>query len=219
MIQENKLKIGRNSPCSCGSGKKYKKCCLPKKEGKQFRFLSYKVTSEPIPDEKLEEMERGDLNAFESICTKISRGKINNELIEHIKRLMEKYPEVSKLLNYLGVCYQHLGQHEESIKLIFEVYERFPEYLFGKTAMANYWINQDEHERVEDVFNGVFELQSLYPNRGTFHIAEVSAFSVTAGRYFVREGQVDAAREYLNLAKEVNINDPMINLLISEINA
>jgi uncharacterized protein YchJ len=25
-------KIGRNAPCPCGSGKKYKKCCL-KKEG------------------------------------------------------------------------------------------------------------------------------------------------------------------------------------------
>lgn len=23
-------KIGRNEPCKCGSGKKYKKCCLPK---------------------------------------------------------------------------------------------------------------------------------------------------------------------------------------------
>ncbi|MEX1346379.1 MAG: SEC-C metal-binding domain-containing protein, partial [Desulfobacterales bacterium] len=22
------MKIGRNAPCSCGSGKKYKKCCL-----------------------------------------------------------------------------------------------------------------------------------------------------------------------------------------------
>ena len=25
-------KIGRNDPCPCGSGKKYKKCCLPKNE-------------------------------------------------------------------------------------------------------------------------------------------------------------------------------------------
>ena len=25
-------KIGRNEPCSCGSGKKYKKCCLDKNE-------------------------------------------------------------------------------------------------------------------------------------------------------------------------------------------
>jgi hypothetical protein len=26
--QEHKAKIGRNDPCPCGSGKKYKKCCL-----------------------------------------------------------------------------------------------------------------------------------------------------------------------------------------------
>ena len=25
---ESKLKVGRNDPCPCGSGKKYKKCCL-----------------------------------------------------------------------------------------------------------------------------------------------------------------------------------------------
>lgn len=27
-------KIGRNDPCPCGSGKKYKRCCLPKAEAK-----------------------------------------------------------------------------------------------------------------------------------------------------------------------------------------
>ncbi len=26
------LKVGRNDPCPCGSGKKYKDCCLPKGE-------------------------------------------------------------------------------------------------------------------------------------------------------------------------------------------
>ncbi|MEW5760915.1 MAG: SEC-C metal-binding domain-containing protein, partial [Candidatus Thermoplasmatota archaeon] len=27
---DKKHKIGRNEPCPCGSGKKYKKCCLGK---------------------------------------------------------------------------------------------------------------------------------------------------------------------------------------------
>ena len=27
-VELMKVKIGRNDPCSCGSGKKYKKCCL-----------------------------------------------------------------------------------------------------------------------------------------------------------------------------------------------
>ena len=29
-------KVGRNDPCSCGSGKKYKKCCEPKHKHKKF---------------------------------------------------------------------------------------------------------------------------------------------------------------------------------------
>jgi len=28
-------RIGRNDPCPCGSGKKYKKCCLGREEGLQ----------------------------------------------------------------------------------------------------------------------------------------------------------------------------------------
>jgi len=30
VIRENNKKIGRNDPCPCGSGKKYKNCCLKK---------------------------------------------------------------------------------------------------------------------------------------------------------------------------------------------
>lgn len=33
-------KTGRNDPCPCGSGKKYKKCGLRKDEEKEFRELN-----------------------------------------------------------------------------------------------------------------------------------------------------------------------------------
>ena len=29
------MKLGRNDPCHCGSGKKYKQCCLEKDESKE----------------------------------------------------------------------------------------------------------------------------------------------------------------------------------------
>jgi preprotein translocase subunit SecA len=35
---KNLTKIGRNAPCPCGSGKKYKKCCMNKEAG---RFTGY----------------------------------------------------------------------------------------------------------------------------------------------------------------------------------
>ncbi|MCI0659165.1 MAG: SEC-C domain-containing protein, partial [Acidobacteria bacterium] len=30
------MSAGRNAPCPCGSGKKYKKCCLPASSGRDF---------------------------------------------------------------------------------------------------------------------------------------------------------------------------------------
>ena len=36
---KSKAKLNRNSPCSCGSGKKYKKCCLNKKPDQADEFL------------------------------------------------------------------------------------------------------------------------------------------------------------------------------------
>ncbi len=34
-VNERQDTIGRNDPCYCGSGKKYKKCCAPKERGAQ----------------------------------------------------------------------------------------------------------------------------------------------------------------------------------------
>jgi len=30
--QDNEPKVGRNEPCPCGSGRKYKKCCYKEEE-------------------------------------------------------------------------------------------------------------------------------------------------------------------------------------------
>ncbi|MFH1362381.1 MAG: SEC-C metal-binding domain-containing protein, partial [bacterium] len=31
---KSKIKVGRNDPCPCGSGKKYKKCCLSREKSR-----------------------------------------------------------------------------------------------------------------------------------------------------------------------------------------
>ncbi len=41
-------KIGRNAPCSCGSGKKYKRCCLAADQAAQ-RVSQTPVAPEPSP--------------------------------------------------------------------------------------------------------------------------------------------------------------------------
>ena len=42
----NEVKIGRNDPCPCGSGKKYKKCCLNKSEENRFaEAIRYSISN------------------------------------------------------------------------------------------------------------------------------------------------------------------------------
>ena len=44
---------GRNEPCHCGSGRKYKQCCLPKDEAKaakaRAKAAAESVKAEPAP--------------------------------------------------------------------------------------------------------------------------------------------------------------------------
>ena len=41
-MKEKNNKIGRNQPCHCGSGRKYKKCCLNKDQNERRNQMSNK---------------------------------------------------------------------------------------------------------------------------------------------------------------------------------
>ena len=58
-------KTGRNDPCPCGSGKKYKKCCLGKDEAQRLEHL--KVVENPVDSLRskiMEFLEEGDFGRF-----------------------------------------------------------------------------------------------------------------------------------------------------------
>ena len=55
-VQIAMAKPGRNDPCPCGSGNKYKKCCLPKEEA---------VEREQIAEEQTKRDERAAAHRLE----------------------------------------------------------------------------------------------------------------------------------------------------------
>lgn len=54
------MKIGRNDPCPCGSGKKYKKCCLRKEENPANHFIPADVVKK-FQEHQRNEIEREKL--------------------------------------------------------------------------------------------------------------------------------------------------------------
>ena len=42
------MKLGRNDPCSCGSGKKFKKCCFSKEDAPKKTHQFKKIDSSKV---------------------------------------------------------------------------------------------------------------------------------------------------------------------------
>lgn len=91
----NNNKIGRNNPCPCGSGKKYKKCCLNENINKKERFDSILFEDEqPVKLTEIKKLSDGTLKMFsdnEEIKPK------NTSLVKSYKRDSGK----DKILNQI----------------------------------------------------------------------------------------------------------------------
>jgi len=90
------MKIGRNDPCPCGSGKKYKKCCIDKDRKEEHRTkVSGSGEPEAAPAEKGEahasgaEAARGEDSADGEAE---AAGGVKSPLVEKLEELVDKGP-------------------------------------------------------------------------------------------------------------------------------
>lgn len=107
-MKNKKVKIRRNDPCPCGSGFKYKRCCLGKTslEGKDVRELYFKRHSIRLKGEKdIEGIRRAGrlvLDTLDLVEAEIRPGIKTDEINTLVHELTTKSGAVSAPLNYRG---------------------------------------------------------------------------------------------------------------------
>ncbi len=92
--------IGRNEPCPCGSGKKYKKCCLPR-EAPRVRSAPAAV-QEPSEDHFVAELRPNLDKAADRLLERLERGE-GKTLEAEFKALHQKAPGYHMTNYALGV--------------------------------------------------------------------------------------------------------------------
>jgi len=99
-------KIGRNAPCPCGSGKKYKKCCLlGKHRAKRHSPVRKKIRFIPVYTE-LDKLSN-------SVVDLIKENKLNEaEAVSH--KLLAEYPDQVDGLNRLAMVYEARGEKSKA---------------------------------------------------------------------------------------------------------
>jgi len=127
-------KPGRNDPCHCGSGKKYKKCCQPKEEAAErevitkdqaahaeraearrlesraakAEFLARFAEAAAVPDE-LEEL----TDASNATLALVKAGRLE-EAEAAARNLLERFPEVHDGWDRLGQVHEARGQKRQA---------------------------------------------------------------------------------------------------------
>jgi tetratricopeptide (TPR) repeat protein len=105
-----KRKIGRNEPCTCGSGKKYKKCCLRKHE--KLKELMRGGVDFQQPEEADEGPPEYVLKGFDLLA-----GGNHDEAVVYANDLLSTYPEDDRIHDTLASAQLANGQYNEAIDI------------------------------------------------------------------------------------------------------
>jgi tetratricopeptide (TPR) repeat protein len=134
---EGMEKLGRNAPCPCGSGKKYKKCCLPLHQESSAQQLSAgPFTLEPgfteldsLSNSVVDLIEEGRLDKAEAVC----------------HELLSRYPDQIDGTERLAAVYEARGQYKKAA----EYYRKAAEFAqnspgFDQELIDSY-LSQSKH--------------------------------------------------------------------------
>jgi tetratricopeptide (TPR) repeat protein len=117
-------KTGRNDPCHCGSGKKYKRCCLQKDQIAESAALAQAAAARAVQhdhhhggcdfcgdfdDDGEDELTR-DSNAVVDL---VQEGKLD-QAEAAARELLERYPDVHDGYDRLGMVYEARGERRQA---------------------------------------------------------------------------------------------------------
>lgn len=108
-------KIERNAPCPCGSGKKYKRCCLEKDAAAKRAARPVVVAKPPRPSAADLLLDDSDelTNASNAVVDLVHAGKLDEAEIA-ARDLLVRFPEVHDGYDRLGMVYEARGENKKA---------------------------------------------------------------------------------------------------------
>lgn len=163
--------------------------------------LEYEITYDAIEDKSLKKLPANIRDNIKELHD--STFKRPQEIIPELKNLIEKYPKVPVLQNYLSAAYFTIGDFDNANKIVIENYERHPNYLFAKINYAQICLQNKEFDKIPEIFDNKFDLKALYPKRNKFHYTEFVSFMYTICQYFIGICEWKDADVYYKILKKI----------------
>jgi len=183
-----------------------------------IKYGKFHITESPIEEEKWALINESDKKRILKLNEKIKKssnlGKVIKELIEY----KTKYPNVPAIYNYLGIAYERTSQTKKYYDTLIETKEKFPDYVFGKIALSEYYLNSNKYKKIAVVFDNKFEITQHFPAETyVYHVSAVRGFYYVIGRYFLNIGKIEMAYKSYFLLSDININHITTEILGQEL--
>ena len=109
-------KIGRNDPCACGSGKKYKKCCMASDEAaaRAARPAAVPVRRPSRANYFQEHHERDELTAASNAVVDMLQAGNLDAAEQAAHDLLARFPDVHDGYDRLGMVCEARGDHRQA---------------------------------------------------------------------------------------------------------
>lgn len=122
--------VGRNQPCTCGSGKKYKLCCKPPESTRPVwpppgfvaklpgadELVPFFLDDDPLDDlsnSVLDLIEEGDLDRAEEVCRQLLVDYPDQiDGLERTARVAEARGELPRAIEYYRLAAEFAATHE-----------------------------------------------------------------------------------------------------------
>lgn len=166
------MKIGRNEKCPCGSGLKYKNCCLDKDKATEtslyqglINMHSY-ILSNKEHIKKYRKIRKVHSDIINSMINDIDNGKYNLDVSIYLKdaevlvgrKIKFKKSNYEDLMNYYGI------------------------FMFGKDSIAMVYLENNRYKdstkikilnSMINAYTGLFEIKDIDMNNGYVYLEDV----------------------------------------------
>ncbi len=131
------------------------------------------------------------------------RKKNNPKIIGKLNQLIEKFPAVPILKNYLSIAYLNMGNSKKTEEITKQIIAEYPGYIFGILNEANICIDKKQYSKVPELLGKSLDIRDMYPEREIFQVAELTSYFKLAIRYYVSVNKPELAEDKLELLKEI----------------
>lgn len=167
-------------------------------ERRDLAFRKYEIHTEPV-----EHVHEPGVFALLTQGIEALHAGAPTRAEEVLRRALAIDPNDPLVMNNLALACAEQGRTEEAVALSLRLHERHPDYLFGRTTMANLSVKRGDLDRARELLKPLLERQRL-------HGSEFSALAMAQINLHLAEGNPEAARQLVKIWRQVAPDHPAL---------